>query len=134
MMSRPDTARLFFPPSRRRTAAGMALALIGPWIAVLVAQRAAFARFVGLPFLVAVVLVTLIGRLASGVVCVVASAALMDYYVIPPTHTFDPSGATDYVALLAFSLVAVGIGLVLIRFENIGIEHVATNERLELLT
>ncbi len=111
----------------------MALALLGPWVAVFVAERAAFARFVGLPFLVAIVLATLIGRLSSGVVCVVASAALMDYYVIPPTHTFNPSGATDYVALGTFSVVAVGIGLVLTRFESMGSEHAAANERLSLL-
>ncbi|MDP9329933.1 MAG: SpoIIE family protein phosphatase [Actinomycetota bacterium] len=133
MLFRPDAARLFLPPSRNRIAAGMALALLGPWVAVFVAERAAFARFVGLPFLVAIVLATLIGRLSSGVVCVVASAALMDYYVIPPTHTFNPSGATDYVALGTFSVVAVGIGLVLTRFESMGSEHAAANERLSLL-
>ncbi|MDP9301580.1 MAG: DUF4118 domain-containing protein, partial [Actinomycetota bacterium] len=98
-MNRRDTARLFFPTSRNRIAVGMLLALVSPWIAVFVAERSSFDRFVGLPFLVVVVLATLIGRLSSGVVCVLTSAALMDYYVIPPTHTFDPSGATDYVAL-----------------------------------
>jgi two-component system sensor histidine kinase KdpD len=63
-------------------------------------------------FLVAVVAVARLGGMVPALVAAVWASLLLNFYVIPPVHTFRIGTANDLIALLAFLVVALTVASV----------------------
>jgi two-component system, OmpR family, sensor histidine kinase KdpD len=94
-------------PRRRLAGAGCAAVLLGaltPLLAEL-RQHATLASD-ALIYLVAVVIVAVIGGLYPALAAAVASALLINWYFTPPIHSFTIHSANDVVSLTAYVIVA----------------------------
>src|SRR5262249_60377352 len=78
-------------PRRALTRAGARLTLVG---AVLI-------------FLVAVIVVALVGGFVPAVLLAVAGSLLLNYYFVPPVHQFTIAEANNALALGVFVVVAL---------------------------
>jgi signal transduction histidine kinase len=63
-------------------------------------------------YLLAVVVVALVGGLVPALATAVAAAVLLDHYFVPPLYDFDVADPDNVVALVAFVLVAGAVGSV----------------------
>src|SRR5207302_4150108 len=103
--------RLLAPPGRRRTAAGVAVALIGPVLATVLASIPSH-RGTAVPallYLLAVVAAAAIGHLWPALLAAALSFVGLDYYFTEPTHTFVVSKGEDLFALAVFLVVAAAV-------------------------
>jgi two-component system sensor histidine kinase KdpD len=106
--------------SRRRRLAGWLLAVAGaPLLTLLVLQGPVRAQNT-LPislllFLLLVVTTAVTGGLLPAVAAALASFALVDWYFIPPAHTFTINQGVDALALLVFLVVAAVVSAVIDR-------------------
>ncbi len=75
-------------------------------------------RFSALLYLLVVIAATLLGRLVAGVVAVIASALLLDYYVVSPVNSLNPDRWEDVVALLVFGAIALLVAEILAHLER----------------
>ena len=103
--------RLLAPPGRRRTAAGVAVALIGPVLATVLASIPSH-RGTAVPallYLLAVVAAAAIGHLWPALLAAALSFVGLDYYFTEPTHTFVVSKGEDLFALAVFMVVAAAV-------------------------
>lgn len=111
----PQASTAALPPnagglSRARRRAGFALSFVGvPLItAVLLTLRGLLALdSVLLLYLLAVVLVAVVGGLAAALVAAVASFLLANWFLTPPYHTFTVEDRDRLVQLVVFVVVAV---------------------------
>jgi K+-sensing histidine kinase KdpD len=62
-------------------------------------------------YLLAVVVISVIGGLVGGVAAAVASFLLANFFLTPPYHTFDVEGRDSVIALVVFLLVAVTVSV-----------------------
>src|SRR3954469_1516983 len=96
--------------STRRQLGGLALALVLlPLLTLLLNGTVSSLSIEGevLLYLLAVVVVALVGGLFVGVACALAAAALINWYFVRPLHTFDIANSDQAVALVVFVVVAV---------------------------
>jgi len=106
--------RIWLAPRPAQTLTGIALAFVLPWFAAwMAADLQVFERFPGLPFLVATVAASMVGRLAAGLIAVISSGLLIAYFRVPPSHSFDVGEVRDVVGLLLFMAIALMIAYVL---------------------
>ena len=63
-------------------------------------------------FLVAVVAVARLGGMAPALIAAIWASLLLNFYVIPPLHTFRIGTANDLIALVAFVVVALTVASV----------------------
>jgi two-component system, OmpR family, sensor histidine kinase KdpD len=94
---------------RRRKLSGVALAAAGlPLLTLLLHGTTASLSIEGevLLYLLAVVIVALVGGLAVALVAAVAAALLINYYFVDPLYTLDVAHADQTVALVVFVAVA----------------------------
>jgi two-component system sensor histidine kinase KdpD len=63
-------------------------------------------------FLVAVVAIARLGGLRSAFIAAVWGSILLNYYFIPPVHTFTIAEANNWIALIAFTVVALTVASV----------------------
>ncbi len=75
-------------PVEPRLAAGIAAAIVLPILATLLSLHTSVGQFPSIPYFMAVLVAALLGRWIPGLVATVLSAALLDYYFIPPGHGF----------------------------------------------
>jgi phosphoserine phosphatase RsbU/P len=95
--------RLWRPPANRDLVLGVALAVVLPlFAAFLVGDVPVFDRFPGLPFLIAAVSATLVGRLIASVVATAVSAALILVLEIPPVSVSGTARPEDLLGLALF--------------------------------
>jgi two-component system sensor histidine kinase KdpD len=98
--------------STRRRLSGVALALIGlPLLTMLLVaarQRLNLADDL-LVFLLAVVMVTVVGGFWPAVLAAVAASLLLNWYLTPPLHTFTIGEPRNLLALVLFVTVAVAV-------------------------
>jgi serine phosphatase RsbU (regulator of sigma subunit)/PAS domain-containing protein len=112
---------VLLPPSRERLVGAVVVAAVGlslaTWIcSVFVGDKAPLA-IPALTYLMAVLLVSVVGRLVVGFVAALVAAALMAYYFAPPYHTFAIDDGTIIGSTIAFLLVA-GFASLLITGES----------------
>ena len=69
------------------------------------------ARAVFFFHITAIILASWYGGRRAGLVCALASAILVQYYVLSPAHSFDVWGSMDAIRLLAFVLLGTLIGV-----------------------
>lgn len=96
--------------SLRRQLAGVVLALVALPVAtaVMAAERVHLALVDEvLVYLVAVVVITLVGGLLPAVLSAVASSLLLNWYFTPPLHTWTVDAPQNLLALVLFVTVAV---------------------------
>jgi GAF domain-containing protein len=100
---------------RRRLAAAVTGLVVLPLLTLGLAQ---LRDVVSLPsqmllYLLAVMVVALVGGLAPALAAAAAAAVLLDHYFVPPLYDFDVANPTNVVALVAFVLVAGAVSSVL---------------------
>ncbi|HZD81159.1 MAG TPA: SpoIIE family protein phosphatase [Actinomycetota bacterium] len=100
---------LWFPASRARLAGGLVVAVAGCAAAAPLASTLTLHRFPGIGFLLVVLIATLVGRLASGLVAAVLSGVLLDVVVIPPTDAFSRPKGPELPGLLIFLGASVAV-------------------------
>jgi GAF domain-containing protein len=94
--------------STGRLAAGLAIALGGTFLGVVIARNTDNA-FKGLPFLLAVVLATIVEGWVSGLVAVVVTSIAIDVWVMHPTGRTELT-APDIVSIATFVLSSLLVG------------------------
>ena len=110
---RPAPPRSAVPAKRR--AAGFALALVGLPVltALLVAAQSAVSLATDiLAFLVAVVIVALVGGLAPALFAAIAGFLLLNWWFTPPIHQFTIASRENVFGVVAFLLVATAVSAV----------------------
>jgi two-component system sensor histidine kinase KdpD len=103
---------------RRRTVAGFALGLLGPF--ALAAALLATPELHGLPteamlFMVLVVGVALLGGLRPAVLASLVSGGVLNYFFTPPVRTLQIASGQNAVAVVLFVLVGISVALVVDR-------------------
>lgn len=98
-------------PARRRRVALVLVAVVLPSLTgLLVAVRGDLALgSVLLLYLLAVVVISVVGGLVAGVGAALASFLLANFFLTPPYHTFVVEGRDSLIALLVFLVVAVTV-------------------------
>ncbi|MER8187213.1 ATP-binding protein [Kitasatospora sp. NPDC094015] len=103
--------------SGRRTAAGFASGLVLPFLltAGLSRSHALNLTTVALIFQLGVVAVALLGGALSALLAALVASLLLNYYFIPPVHTFTIAEPNNVLALVVFALVALTVSTVVDR-------------------
>ncbi|MFC5665446.1 ATP-binding protein [Kitasatospora misakiensis] len=101
--------------SPRRTAAGFVAGLVVPWL--LTALLSHFHGGVNLTtdaliFQLGVVAVALLGGATSALLAALVASALLNYFFIPPVHTFTIGETNNIIALVVFAAVALTVSTV----------------------
>ncbi len=112
------TSRMLFPASKARFVVALALAIIGPVVSIALGVSDLFDTFSSLPFVVTIVVVTGIGRLGAGLVAIVVSILLLDYYVVPPLRSFNPAEVEGVVDLAFFLMIGFVVARLTARQEQ----------------
>lgn len=106
----PTTRERYRGLSVRRQLAGLGLAFVLLPVLTLLLDRTVTSLSIEgevLLYLLAVVLVAVVGGIFVAVAAALAAAALINWYFVPPLHTFDIARADQGVALGVFLAVAV---------------------------
>ncbi|MEU8922916.1 sensor histidine kinase KdpD [Kitasatospora sp. NPDC048545] len=101
--------------SKRRTIAGFAAGLVVP--ALLTAVLSQFHHSVNLTtdaliFQLGVVAVALLGGATSALLASLVASLLLNYFFIPPVHTFTIDETNNFIALVVFAVVALIVSTV----------------------
>ncbi|MEU6970961.1 ATP-binding protein [Kitasatospora aureofaciens] len=101
--------------SRRRTIAGYAAGLVVPTL--LTAVLSQFHHSVNLTtdaliFQLGVVAVALLGGAMSALLASLVASLLLNYFFIPPVHTFTIDETNNFIALVVFAVVALTVSTV----------------------
>jgi PAS domain S-box-containing protein len=85
-----------------------------------------------LSYLVLVVFVALEWGMGIAMVASLAAALAFDYFIIPPTNSFNLHTSEDWSALLAFFITSVAASMISVRARRAAVEtEAAQNERLQ---
>ena len=115
----------------RRRVAGVALTLIGlPLLTVLLVSAQDHLNFADdlLVFLLAVVMVTVIGGFWPAVLAAVAACLLLNWYLTPPLHTFTIGEPRNLLALVLFVTVAVAVSSVVHLAARLAVQAAVSRE------
>jgi serine phosphatase RsbU (regulator of sigma subunit) len=104
---------LMVPATRSGWIAGIAVAVAAPILAATLVEATGGRPYLTVPFLVAILLATAVGRLIAGLLAVFISSALIDYLFIGPGHAFGPLRSDELLSLITFGVVALVIAEVL---------------------
>ena len=123
--------------SPRRVAVGWALTLLGlPVLTALLDQVARGSSGIALAtmlFLSLAVLVAIVGGRWPALVAAVMGAVLLNFFFVPPLHTFDVAAAADVVALVVFVVTAVAVAAVVDAAARRGEQARAAEHEADLL-
>jgi two-component system sensor histidine kinase KdpD len=101
--------------SQRRRIYGFALtAALAPALTAFLATDHGGINLISdaLAFLVLVVAVALVGGIYPAVAAAIATSLLLNYYFIPPVHTFTIAETNNVLALIVFLVVAIAVSTV----------------------
>ncbi|MFJ1706607.1 ATP-binding protein [Kitasatospora sp. NPDC088346] len=100
--------------SKRRTAAGFTSGLVLPFLltAGLSQSHSLNLTTVALIFQLGVVAVALLGGAFSALMASLIASLLLNYYFIPPVHTFTIAEPNNVIALVVFAVVALTVSTV----------------------
>ncbi|HEX3930199.1 MAG TPA: DUF4118 domain-containing protein [Nocardioides sp.] len=111
-MQSPEAGRL----SRRRLVLGWAGVVLGlPLLTEALARLASGSSRSSLAtmlYLSLAVLIALVGGRWPGLAAAVLGALLLNFYLLPPLHTFDVASGDDLFALLVFAVTAIAVAAV----------------------
>ena len=113
---------------------GIVVAVLGPLLVTPLATQHLFDQLPAVPFVLAVVVATLIGRFAAGIVATIVSVTLIDHYIIAPGRLLRPQSPEDIAAVLMFSIVALLVARFTAQLDSARAEATHERERLKLLT
>src|SRR6201994_278735 len=120
----------------RRRLAGVGLALIGlPLLTTLLVAAHDHLNFADdlLLFLLAVVMVTVVGGFWPAVLAAVAASLLLNWYLTPPLHTFTIGEPRNLLALVLFVTVAVAVSSVVHLAARLAVQAAASREETATL-
>ncbi|HEX3751406.1 MAG TPA: DUF4118 domain-containing protein [Streptosporangiaceae bacterium] len=120
----------------RRRLAGVGLALIGlPLLTTLLVSARDRLNFADdlLLFLLAVVMVTVIGGFWPAVLAAIAASLLLNWYLTPPLHTFTIGEPRNLLALVLFVTVAVAVSSVVHLAARLAVQAAASREETSSL-
>ncbi|HEX4255304.1 MAG TPA: DUF4118 domain-containing protein, partial [Streptosporangiaceae bacterium] len=115
----------------RRRLAGVGLALIGlPLLTMALVAARDHLNFADdlLLFLLAVVLVTVVGGFWPAVLAAVAASLLLNWYLTPPLHTFTIGEPRNLLALVLFVTVAVAVSSVVHLAARLAVQAAVSRE------
>jgi serine phosphatase RsbU (regulator of sigma subunit) len=108
------TESLWRPRSALRLVAGLLAALALPEVVTRLLLGGFVDRFPSLLYVACVVVSAMLGRFAAGLLAVVASVLLLDYYVVDPRWSFNPFHDTvSAIDFIVFVVVTVLVAAVL---------------------
>ncbi|MDT7626809.1 MAG: hypothetical protein QOF99_7710, partial [Pseudonocardiales bacterium] len=127
--------------TRRRLVGVLTGLVVLPLLTVVLAQ---VRQVVGLPsemllYLLAVVVVSVVGGLVPALAAAVAAEVLLDHYFVPPLYDFDVTNPTNVVNLVAFVFVAgaassaVGLAARRREAESVAVENAEGREQFRRL-
>lgn len=118
-VARTSRSRWYLSPlSRRRQLLGIALAVLLPVLLTIVLEAVSDPDQLPIDvllFLAATVLVALVGGLVPALVTALGGFLLMNWFFTPPVRQLTISEPTNFVALLVFVAVAIGVATVVDR-------------------
>jgi two-component system, OmpR family, sensor histidine kinase KdpD len=120
----------------RRRLAGVGLALIGlPLLTTLLVSAHDHLNFADdlLLFLLAVVMVTVVGGFWPAVLAAVAASLLLNWYLTPPLHTFTIGEPRNLLALVLFVTVAVAVSSVVHLAARLAVQAAVSREETSSL-
>lgn len=123
--------------TRRRQIAGLALAAVLLGGLTILAVATAGHLSLGsdlLLYLLVVVVVALVGGMVPAVVAAVAGSLLLNWFVVPPVHTFTISQPDNLLALIVFVLIALLVSSVVAASARRSGEAARSNAEAETLT
>jgi two-component system, OmpR family, sensor histidine kinase KdpD len=85
-------------------------------------------------FLLAVVIVSLIGGFLPALAAAIAASLLVNYYFVPPIHTFTIADAENVLALVVFVVIAVLVSRVVDQAARRTVEAARSNAEAETLS
>jgi two-component system sensor histidine kinase KdpD len=119
---------------RRRLGGWLVLAAGLPLLTVVLVSNGPEGLAVGLLLYLGIVLAAgAIGGLGPGLVGALASAALANYFIVPPVHRLTIDKATDLVALMIFVAVAVTVSTLVNRSARLSAEAARARAEAEAL-
>ncbi|HET9249070.1 MAG TPA: GAF domain-containing protein, partial [Actinomycetota bacterium] len=131
-MARPYLRDVVPIPRSRYGLLGIAIATIGPFVALAVASLDGLARFRGTPFLIVIIAASALGRLTAGLVALAISMVLLDYNFLPPTGAVELSSSIQ-LPLLVYSAVVLLTSFLAADRDRAAKEARYASERMELL-
>ncbi|MFE0463298.1 ATP-binding protein [Kitasatospora sp. NPDC058965] len=123
--------------SRRRTVAGYSAGLVLPALLTLVLsqlQHGVNLTTTALIFQLGVVAVALLGGVVSALLASVIASLLLNYYFIPPIHTFTIAEPNNVIALLVFATVALTVSSVVDRASQLAARGARATAEAETLS
>ena len=132
MAPRDRTSVLFAPSGWRRTALGLLVVLVGSVPATLFVRDVDTA-FKGLPFILVILAGTVVGRRIAGAVGVAIAVLVLDWYVVPPTHSIKLTSASDFWSVIGFAAVMLVIAQLVSWLETLGDRERLERERAAFL-
>ena len=142
MVTHESTGHGRLPPlgrrhSRPRTVAGFTSGLLLPALLTTVlsqAQSTLNLTTVALIFQLGVVTVALLGGAMSALVASLAASLLLNYYFIPPVHTFTVTEPNNVIALVVFAVVALTVSTVVDRASRLTVRAARATAEAETLS
>jgi GAF domain-containing protein len=120
------------PNSWRRTALGVVIAVGGAAIATVFVTRTKIA-FEALPFVVVVLVATLVGKRIAGSLAVVVSTLALDYFVLKPSHHLKLETGAEFWALVTFAAIMIVTAQLVAWLESVGERERVERDRAALL-
>src|SRR5262245_21921662 len=105
LQRRPQS--LWYPPSRARLAAGIAVAVIGPLLVTPLVTSTTGSIFPGVLYVLVVLVAAILGRLVAGAIGIAVSVVVLERYVSTAPALAGADRAEELGALLVFVGVAV---------------------------
>ncbi|HSJ50162.1 MAG TPA: GAF domain-containing protein [Actinomycetota bacterium] len=123
----------WLPAERRRLWLGLAIAVVGPIALTPVIRTELFSELPGVPYLFAIVLATVVGRMLAAGVATLFSVALIDRYFLGDVSPFVLRSGSHLVAIAIFVLIAVIVAQLLVQLDRVTRASAAQLDRLVLL-
>ncbi len=127
------TESVFLPPKASRLWFGIAIAIAGPLVVTPLVRTGSLSLIPGIPYVLAIVVAALVGRLAAGCIAIVTSTVLLDRFVISPSSGTGARTEQDLWAVVVFVVVALVVAELLARLEHTIRREERERDRLRLL-
>src|SRR5207244_1186154 len=121
------------PPDMRRLLIGLAVAIAGPVLITPIARIDGFTKLPGVPFVLAIVVATVFGRLLAAAIATFVSLLFLERYFFAPAGSFGLRTGRDLWAIAIFILVAIVVAQLVVRLDRAARAEIRERDRLAFL-